>query len=388
MKRIVICCDGTWNRLDAAYPTNVVRLAESIGSQSPDGTKQIVWYDEGVGSGNTAVARSFDRWLGGGFGAGLMTKVEQAYRFLIFNYDPGDEIFIFGFSRGAYTARSLAGLIRNCGIVEQAQARRMHEAVVLYRGREKDSHPDSDKSCAFRYTTCPSIHLDDRDIEWRVANVPGYDASRSTRLQIRYLGVWDTVGALGLPNYFRLARFFNGRYRFHDEKLSRSVVAARHALAIDEYRRAFEPSVWENLDSLNDAAAADGRAAPFEQIWFPGDHGSVGGGGDIETLSSGGFLWIAEGATEAGLSFRESALAQARAMADHRGPLTNQSKTGGGIMRFLSRAARSGPTLPTQISESAYKRWHESADALPEKKLYRPAALARIAKSLGGPDAR
>lgn len=387
MKRIVICCDGTWNRLDAAYPTNVVRLAESVASESPDGTKQIVWYDEGVGSGNTAVARSIDRWLGGGFGAGLMTKVEQAYRFLIFNYDPGDQIFIFGFSRGAFTARSLAGLIRNCGIVEQALARRMHEAIALYRGREADSHPDSDKSCEFRYAACPSIHLDDRDIEWRMKNVPDYDVSASTLLQIRYLGVWDTVGALGLPNYFRIARFFNGRHRFHDAKLSRSVVAARHALAIDEYRRAFEPSVWANLDTLNDAAAASGRAVPFEQIWFPGDHGSIGGGGDIEKLSSGGFLWIAEGAADMGLSFRKVALEQARARADHRGPLTNQSKKSGGIMRLLSRAARQGPMLPTHISESAYKRWHEPADALPEKKLYRPAALARIAELLGGPEA-
>ncbi len=105
MKRIVICCDGTWNRLDAAHVTNVVRLAEAVDGHPDDGTHQIVYYDEGVGSG-AAVAGRIDR-------------------FLVFNYEPDDEIYIFGLSRGAFTARSLAGLIRNCGIVQQSQGRRL-----------------------------------------------------------------------------------------------------------------------------------------------------------------------------------------------------------------------------------------------------------------------
>ena len=186
MKRIVICCDGTWNRLAAVNPTNVVRLAEAVASASDDGTKQIVWYDEGVGSGNTAVAKWLDKWLGGMFGAGLMTKVEQAYRFLIFNYDPGDSIYILGFSRGAFTARSLGGLIRNCGIIEQPHARRVREAIDLYRARGAESHPDAEKSRRFRLKLCPSLHLNDDELKWRIEHNPRYDPTTSTLLQIRY----------------------------------------------------------------------------------------------------------------------------------------------------------------------------------------------------------
>lgn len=383
MKRIVICCDGTWNRLDAAYPTNVVKLAEAVASTSKDGTQQIVWYDEGVGTGNTAVARTLDRWLGGGLGWGLMTKVEQAYRFLIFNYDPGDEIYIFGFSRGAFTARSLAGLIRNCGIIEQPRARRIREAIDFYRSRDPELSPDADKSCAFRYELCPSLFLNDDEIAWRSKNHPPYDPATSVLLQVRYLGVWDTVGALGVPNYLWIAGLFNRKYRFHDAKLSRSVAAARHAVAIDERRRTFEPTLWDNLDTLNETAASQGRAVPYEQIWFPGDHGSVGGGGDIEGLSSDAFIWLAEGAAEAGLNLREDTLAGMRAKIDHRASLHNQTKNEGfGLMSLMSRRARAGPKTVAEVSRSTYQRWHEGAEALAEMNLYRPASLAHLAAFL------
>src|SRR5690606_17210148 len=116
MKRLVICCDGTWNRADQEEddipcPTNVVKIAFRIAKRDGD-IPQLVYYDEGVGTGN-----SLDRVTGGAFGRGLEENIHQAYRFLIANYEPGDEIFLFGFSRGAFTARSLGGMIRKCGIL-------------------------------------------------------------------------------------------------------------------------------------------------------------------------------------------------------------------------------------------------------------------------------
>ena len=111
MKRLVVFCDGTWNRMSARYPTNVVIGAQATLSRAEDGVEQITFYDEGVGT-TAPVFGQIERWLAGAFGLGLIDKIAAAYRFLIFNYEPGDEIFIFGFSRGAYTARSLAGLIR------------------------------------------------------------------------------------------------------------------------------------------------------------------------------------------------------------------------------------------------------------------------------------
>ncbi|MCB1489587.1 MAG: DUF2235 domain-containing protein [Bauldia sp.] len=383
-KRIVVCCDGTWNRLNAAQPTNVVKFAEMVAPRSSDGMLQLVWYDEGVGSGDTTVGRNLDRWLGGAFGAGLMTKVEHAYRFLMFNYDPGDEIYILGFSRGAYTARSLAGLIRNCGIVQRSRARRVKEAITLYRRRDKDSHPDADASCALRYDVCPDIYLSTADLKWRRKNIQGFDPeAEATPLKIAYVGVWDTVGALGLPNYFWIAGLFNRRYRFHDADLSSSVQAARQALALDEYRRAFEPSLWNNLDILNDAAVAGGRGIRFRQTWFPGDHSSVGGGWPEAGLSSETLLWLIEGAAECGLEFRPGAVAAARKAVDRRARLTGRSRKSLSVANLFAKRPRSGPEIVADVSTAALCRWRMPATALPGGVLYRPRSLSRVAHDLG-----
>lgn len=375
MKRIVICCDGTWNRLDSANVTNVVRVAEAIDAHSEDGTHQVVYYDEGVGSG-AAVAARIDRILGGMFGSGLMHKVEQAYRFLVFNYEPGDEIYIFGFSRGAYTARSLAGLIRNCGIVQQAQGRRLREAIDLYRRRDGRGHPDADESCRFRAEVSPAIYLNDRELAWRKENVPTFDEKHCLPIRLRYLGVWDTVGALGVPNHLWISGLFNKNTQFHDSALSSTVESARHAVAIDEYRRAYEPSLWDNLDLLNSVAASpESSDGPrYRQVWFPGDHSSIGGGGDVTAHSSAALLWIAEGAQAADLKFREDALEQVRREVDHRGSLRSHAKTGWSA-RLMSKAPRNGPKLLEDVSLAARRRWHETAKELPEKSVYRPDAL-------------
>lgn len=378
MKKLIICCDGTWNRLDSDKVTNVVCMAEAVASRSAEGATQIVYYDEGVGSGK-AVAERMDRMLGGAFGSGLMTKVEHAYRFLVFNYDPGDEIYIFGFSRGAFTARSLAGLIRNCGIVEQRQARRIGEAIALYRARGPDSHPDADASCRFRARTSPATYLNERDFAWRKNADPTFREENCTRLRLRYLGVWDTVGALGVPAHILFSSRFNKRHQFHDHNLSSIIESARHAVALDEFRRSYEPALWENLDVLNKSAHEDGWfGVPFRQNWFPGDHSSVGGGGDSEKLSSAAFSWIAEGAEEAGLVLDTGTMLLARSQMDHRGPLRSSRKAFFSAETLMSKRIRCGPKFVEDVGDSAHRRWGEAAGALDGGAVYRPKALASL----------
>lgn len=383
MKRIAICCDGTWNRLDAEHPTNVVKMAESITPHACDGTAQVVYYDEGVGTGTTAVAKHLDRLLGGGFGWGLMTKVEQAYRFVILNYEPGDELYVFGFSRGAYTARSLVGLIRNCGIVRKCEANRIGEAITLYRGRNPDTQPDADRSLRFRASLSPHVYLSDKELAWRKNNVPGFDENTTMQLKVRYLGVWDTVGALGVPAHLWFSSLFNRKYQFHDPKLSSNVASARHAVAIDEMRQTFPPALWNNLDLLNQATGGpvSGPGAAYQQLWFPGEHGSVGGGGDVVGLSNAGLAWIAEGAAQVGLEFTSGTLDNYRRAIDYRAPLRNSTKPTG-ITKYLSRKPRTGPQSIDDLSEWAVRRWKERPDALAEKRPYRPATLMQLSQEL------
>src|SRR5262245_15503931 len=238
-KRLIICFDGTWNTSDnQGNPTNVTRIARAIPAFASDGVAQIVYYDSGVGTG------LLDRWIGGFIGAGLGRKIKDAYLFLAQNYQDGDEIYIFGFSRGAFTARSLAGFIGLCkGLLERRYLHKLEFAWQAYRTKPA-------KRNMFKLY---------EEIEKSVRAV-----------DINCIGVWDTVGALGIP----LGLFSNWnqrRYRFHDTELSRLVRNAFHALAIDEQRGPFVPSLWEwpKRDIENQIV---------EQVWFPGVHSNVGGG--------------------------------------------------------------------------------------------------------------
>lgn len=375
MKRLAICCDGTWNRLDARHPTNVVRLAEAILPTADDGTTQLVYYDEGVGARSTAhfsLLNRIDRVFSGAFGWGLLDHLEQAYRFLVFNYEPGDEIYIFGFSRGAFTARSLAGLIRNCGIVMQDRAHRLHEAVRLYQSRDPADHPDSENARKFRMEYAPHIYLNQEELDWRIRQGMTDNPESIGLLRMRYIGVWDTVGALGVPNRFwLLSRFLNRKYQFHDTNLSSTVQGARHAVGLDERRRDFEPALWSNLDRLN-CNTEEGEALPFQQLWFPGDHSSIGGGGKVEGLAQAALGWIAEGAEDAKLGFHQAALYEYSQAADYLADVLSSGRE----RRFYQKRARKGPTRIEDVAPITIQRWR---DADPP---YRPKSLNRLKGAL------
>ena len=374
MKRIAIFCDGTWNRADRAFQTNVVKLAQATRPRDAEGTVQATFYQQGVGTGrgSSALARWLDRVLGGALGWGLIENIEEIYRWLVFTYEPGDEIHIFGFSRGAYTARSLAGLLRSCGIPARDDVGRIPEALARYRSRERPTHPNSEASFAFRMSLCPGLTTSPEEAAWRAEH--GHPEGRP--LSISYLGVWDTVGALGVPPQFRLlAMLFNHRYQFHDAALSRSVAAARHAVAVDERRRSFTPTLWDNLDTLN--GGAEGRDRRYLQEWFPGDHGSIGGGGDIVGLSNIALLWIAEGAVAANLAFDADRLEAFWRDTDMLAPLINQSAPPSLVTRLtrLWSRDRDGPEDVTDVSDAARGRWGRDPE-------YRPPTLSQVAGAL------
>ncbi len=272
-KRIAICSDGTWNTPDMIVdgqpaPTNVTKMALAIAARDPSGNQQKVFYDKGVGTSR------FERIRGGALGLGLSQNIEDAYTYLVENYEEGDEIYFFGFSRGAYTVRSAAGLIRKCGLLKKEYAEKFDDAYSLYRNA---THPTETEAELFRRTY-------------------------SRVIRIKFIGVWDTVGALGIP--LDAFRFINRRWQFHDVKLSSYVDHAYHALAIDEKRKPFQPAIWEQQPH----AIEQGQM--MEQVWFPGVHTNVGGGFADAGLSDIAFTWMKDKAEACGLAFNSDYIAR------------------------------------------------------------------------------
>jgi hypothetical protein len=269
MKRLVVCCDGTWNKPDSENITNVEKIARTVQSDpgATGGVHQFVYYVSGVGAGSYKA----DNLLGGAFGFGLFHNVVASYRFLAQNYEPGDEIFIIGFSRGAYTARSVAGMVGRVGLLTKVSLveERLPTAVHLYRRTNPPEGAIGSSVDEFKHDHCHAVKID-------------------------FLGVFDTVGALGVPGLMRLAP------RFHDVQLSSQVLRARHALAIDETRLKFAPTFWEVPDEPSAAPTEDPRV---KQVWFEGAHSDVGGGYRSTGLSDTVLLWMAREAHAAGLVF-------------------------------------------------------------------------------------
>ncbi len=274
-KRLVMCCDGTWNTADQTTagtptPTNVAKVAMALAARDDDGREQRLYYHQGVGT-----SRS-ERLRGGAFGAGLFRDVCDTYRFVVQNYEPGDDLIFFGFSRGAFTARSTAGLIRNSWVLRRENIDQIEQAYALYRDGTPATDPRSAEAALFR-------------------------KMYSHEPRIRFIGVWDTVGALGIPSSVGwLAHLFNRRYEFHNTALSSMVDEAYQALAIDERRGPFVPAVWSQADPPP-------KSQRLEQVWFRGVHCDVGGGYVDHRLSDIALCWMLEKARGAGLTFVEEA---------------------------------------------------------------------------------
>jgi uncharacterized protein (DUF2235 family) len=271
VKHLVVCCDGTWNRPDhidqgVAAPTNVAKLALALADTDAAGNRQLLHYQAGVGT------RPWEHLLGGGLGVGLSRNVMECYRFVVDNYEPGDELYFFGFSRGAFTARSLAGLVRNAGILKPGHRDRIEEAYKLYRSPLKDTQPTGIAAELFRR------------------------AHSYSEVHIRCVGVWDTVGALGIPIDGFRPPLLSRLWTFHDTTLSRYVRNAFHAVAIDERRKPFQPTLWTQQPDAEDQR--------LEQVWFAGVHCDIGGGYREPELSEIPLQWMADNARSCGLALR------------------------------------------------------------------------------------
>ncbi len=286
-RRLVLLFDGTWNKPESG--TNVERLRRLITPRDLAGVEQRVNYIPGVG-----VTAGLAHLLGGAFGYGLSGHVMEGYRWLCETWQPGDDIFLFGFSRGAYTARSLGGMIRKCGLLRHDAVGTVGKAEVsdaydFYR--ELDSKPDDAIARDFR-------------------------AGHSVQVDIHFIGVWDTVGALGIPDTAAWFPYARSRYQFHDTELSKIVKHAYQALALDEHRADFQPAIWtRNPNTIKPGENLTSKKVEqvdIEQRWFIGAHADVGGGNDRDgsgrkpdSLPDLPLAWLQYKAIDAGLAFSE-----------------------------------------------------------------------------------
>ena len=281
MKRIVICADGTWNQSDQIdkesgkrRPTNVTKIARAVQSVGADGADQVVYYHSGVGTGGP-----LDQFTGGAFGRGIENNIRALYRFILYNHVPGDELFLFGFSRGAFTVRTLAGFMHRYGLVRKRDDYYVPEMYQCYEKNIAQHTPEWDR-----------IFLNDKGISriQRTRDCP----------PIKFIGVWDTVGALGAPGL--LGQLFNSaRYQYHDVELNPRIEHAVHAVALDERRKPFAPSLWRK---------PEGWKGTLEQAWFAGVHSNVGGGLKPDGLANVALQWVAGHAQRHGLALDEEYL--------------------------------------------------------------------------------
>jgi hypothetical protein len=287
MRHLVVCCDGTWNTPQQEAVSNANRLYNAL-AEAEEAVEaapaQLRYYHSGVGTDGGPL-----NWvLGGVTGAGLSRNVMDAYHWLTRTYQPGDVVSLFGFSRGAYTVRSLAGMVAACGLLDTARL----DEPTTWRQIEHVYHR--------RYQ--PSSTPDPR---WRDGLRFTFDPARADEIPVRFIGVWETVGSLGIPDYFGWLNLLDTpwRHEFHDVKLNPKIRHARHAVAIDEARGPFTPTLWSEPAPGQD----------LEQVWFPGSHLDVGGCYPQRGLGDAPLLWMIEQARDTvGLVFHKRVLDQIR----------------------------------------------------------------------------
>jgi uncharacterized protein (DUF2235 family) len=235
---LAIFFDGTWNEPNDR--TNAYLLYKL----APETDQQETFYVPGVGTQGNGLFALANKYLGGAFGDGLSDNIKSGYAWLCQRYRPDAKIYILGFSRGAYSARSLAGLIRKCGLVNDWGSQSIDQAYGIYRDREVG--PKDESVVAFR-------------------------KQFAREADVEFVGVWDTVGELGVPVGTLPVPGFSSYYKFHDTTLANTTKAAFHAIAANEFRSLYKPTLWTPGDEPR-------GALPVEQRWFAGAHANVGGG--------------------------------------------------------------------------------------------------------------
>ncbi|HYD23276.1 MAG TPA: DUF2235 domain-containing protein [Croceibacterium sp.] len=347
-KSIILFSDGTGNSSAKLFKTNVWRLYEAVdlGPASPGKRPQIAFYDNGVG---TSALRPLSL-LAGIFGFGLKRNILEIYRYACRNYAPaagqlpgqppvegGDELYGFGFSRGAFTMRLVIALIASQGL-------------VVSDGEDDLARKSDDAFRAFRAAFEPRLlqgptrlyrRLRQRFVAWRRERngLKPYDPGENYRPIIRFVGVWDTVAAYGGPISEITRAIDNWLYALSmpDYKLDPAVRRARHALAIDDERDAFHPLLWDEMHEQELVKAEAVAPDRLRQVWFTGMHADVGGGYPDESLSYVSLLWMLTEANDSGLRTLEIITERFRALASSSGPLHNSRSGPGAYYRYQPR---------------------------------------------------
>jgi len=351
-RRLVLLFDGTWSKPESN--TNVERLLKLIAPRDAAGVEQLVNYIPGVG-----VTPGLVHLLGGAFGYGLAGNVLDGYRWMCATWQPGDELYLFGFSRGAYTARSLGGMIRKCGLLRPdggAQPSKAEVSAAYDFYRDTSHKPDDPVAIAYR-------------------------ASRSVEVDIHFIGVWETVGALGIPDTASWFPFSRKRYRFHDTELSKTVKYAYQALALDEHRADFAPTLWTrdpyNLQPGETPTSKKREQIEIEQRWFIGSHSDVGGGNDCDgagrkpdPLPDLPLAWLQYKAMACGLAGNPAFVPVADAWTGV--PRNSYAEFMHGLYKLLKAPADRvlGTAINETIDASVWQRWRADAS-------YRSPALVR-----------
>jgi uncharacterized protein (DUF2235 family) len=297
-KNIVIFSDGTGQKGGVGSNTNVYKLFNMIEDRTD---RQIAYYDSGLGTDWRKVTGMIN-------GRGISKNILDCYRFIFENFKADDKIYLFGFSRGAATVRSLSGFIHLFGVLPISRADLLEQAYCIYKITNEELRKEKADAFILKHHTM-----------W---------------CKIKFLGVWDTVAALGLPIKFGGAiidKLFP--HKFHSFDLSESVEFARQALAIDEERKAFHPVLWNKLE--NDSILR------MKQVWFCGVHTDVGGGYKEEELSNISLNWMIQEATTKGLIIYEKSPAYKKLLAskpDVNGMMHNeQKKFPGKLLKRMKR---------------------------------------------------
>ena len=302
MKNIVICCDGTGNEY-GKNNTNVVETYE-LAKKSPT---QIAYYDPGVGTGGWAYDEESGKLRAlsdKGTGAGLQKNVNDAYRYLMEVYEEQDHIFLFGFSRGAFTVRSLAGMLHKVGLLERNADNHLEYAAKIYNRRKNA----------------------------RVA--AGFKATFSRPAPVHFIGVWDTVESLVL----------NEGKRWADARLNPEIAFAYHALAIDERRQDFQPCLWDERNLQPEQT--------MEQVWFAGVHSDVGGYHPKRGLANISLHWMVNRAEAQGMEVDQRRL---RSMRYKPNPHDESQESYTGFWVIRGRAVRNIPA-GSRVHRSVWER--------------------------------
>ncbi len=340
-RNIVLCSDGTGNSAASTTKTNVWRVYDALDLTGGD---QIASFDDGVGT------SSFQplRYIGLALGIGVKRNVLDLYKFLCRNHRAGDRIFAFGFSRGAFTIRLLCGLIEAEGLIPYDSEERFDElALAAYRRHRSVAFRQPPLTRAFR-----AVREAWRGI-WGQTPTDAQTAPSARRCTIAFVGVWDTVGAYGLPiDELTIAvNKWVWPMRFADTDLPACVQVARHALSLDDERRTFHPIRWNEPPK----GRPHGESLSGErllQVWFAGVHANVGGGYPDDRLAHIPLVWMIDEARRHGLRFDHARLDTYRAIASFDGPAYD-SRAGAGVFYRYQPRSLARLMLPTQQAADA-----------------------------------